>query len=190
MREDPLQKQIARSIFLCTALTHSSSVPSANMGPQSCGYHPTPRTKNGSWQPSLLFSLVWSPQVFKWLLLAGIFSEAHPLFKTDGSTSQETPPISYVQEKRATIQLSLLRPSSELLHPHWPPRRKRMNTQKTTKREKENKEGKLGRWTFSIHGWVKKKRRETKTVSLRLTCTPLLSEKSPYHHAARVFFSD
>lgn len=49
-------------------------------------------------------------------LYAWIFSEAHP-FKREGSTSQETPPNRYVQEKRASTQLSLRRPSPELLHP-------------------------------------------------------------------------
>lgn len=49
------------------------------------------------------------------------------------------PRKSYVQEKRAATQLSPLRPSSELLHPRWPPRRQRINTRKTTKTGKKTR---------------------------------------------------
>lgn len=83
----------------------------------------TCRSKNGSWPG--LHSLFWSPQVFIWppptphpRLFAGYLLTSSPLFKTDWSTSQETPPSSYVQEKRSGTQLS---PTTTFLWTPSPP---------------------------------------------------------------------
>lgn len=69
---------------------------------------------------------------------------------------------SYVQEKR--VAFSLLRPSSELLHPHWPARHRRI----PIKRQKyiwvkESKDWKLVKYLFPIQ-WEEREERQHGSV--------------------------
>lgn len=119
------------------------------------------RAKNGSWR-ALRF-LLWSPQVFITPRLL-VWSQELTLFKTDASTSQETPPSSYVQEKRAAthsfphydLPLNSFTPADHHAANEWTPI-KRQNGRKKTKK------GNLGRKTLLVsHPPLKEE--EEKTV--------------------------
>ena len=109
---------------------------------------PVPRRGvDGDWSPQVCIPLPvarrgvdgdWSPQVFIPLLLARIPAAACSCLKTDGSTSQETPPSSYVQEQRAAPQRS---PATTLLWTPSPPLTTTPRTNGQTPINRRNAEG-------------------------------------------------
>lgn len=147
---------------------------------------PTSKEKNKCWEDegkknSLLFCSSGRHRLKLWIhgaergeLAGSLSSEVHrslcqpwcrwyllrssSFLKTDGSTSQETPPRELRAGKTCCFSLRR-RPSSELLHPCWPPRRTRMNTHKTTKRQKEKQRG-GGTWDVNVTSFPPEAREE------------------------------